>query len=416
MSFQAQTYRVMIASPSDLSEERQVVADAIGEWNAEHAVAESVVLLPVRWETHARPVTGARPQHAINDQLVSHSDLLIGLFWTRLGSNTGVADSGTVEEIDQFVAAKKPAMLYFSRRPIDPNKIDITQHQKLRAFQEASLIRQHPVLAFGKLGDRLRAPVPDLIMQRVTTGLYYDLRGGGTRLQTEVAGRFETYCKDYIANIAPRFNVLPEYRYRGPAKGNDYDSPDILIEDAEALAVVIECKSTKLTFAAQFAEQPQQQAKTAYEEIGKGIFQVWRYFAHCRRGLTGRELTAETCGMVLTLDAWLILSPALRDYVLGIAIALADADGNILPEDRRAVTIGAIQDFEHVLSDYDEDGILSTLKAAAQVQYRGWMLPNVAQDVGIKKVPRKPFPFDIRELLPWWKTLHSAQEQMEEVQ
>lgn len=135
MSFNAQTFRVLIASPSDLTEERQAVTDAINEWNAEHAAAEGVVLLPVRWETHARPTTNVRPQQAINDQLVTNSDILIGMFWTRFGTDTGVAESGTVEEIDQFVARAKPAMLYFSRRPIDPTKIDLDQHQKLTAFK-----------------------------------------------------------------------------------------------------------------------------------------------------------------------------------------------------------------------------------------------------------------------------------------
>jgi hypothetical protein len=138
MSFRAQTYRVLIASPSDLTEERQAVTDAINDWNAEHAAAEQVVLLPVRWETHARPTTNIRPQQAINDQLVKPSDILIGLFWTRFGADTGVAESGTVEEIDEFVAAKKPALLYFSRRPIDPSRIDLDQHQKLRAFKDAT--------------------------------------------------------------------------------------------------------------------------------------------------------------------------------------------------------------------------------------------------------------------------------------
>jgi hypothetical protein len=68
-------------------------------------------------------------------QLVRGSDILIGMFWTKIGTNTGVAESGTVEEIDQFVAAKKAALLYFSSRPIDPNKIDIKQHWKLRSFK-----------------------------------------------------------------------------------------------------------------------------------------------------------------------------------------------------------------------------------------------------------------------------------------
>ncbi len=138
MAFPAQTYRVLIASPSDLAEEREAATAAINEWNAQHSAAEGIVLLTVRWETHATPTTGVRPQAALNKQLVADSDILVGMFWTRLGTSTGVADSGTLEEIDQFVAAGKPAMLYFSRRPIDPDKIDMKQHRKLREFKEST--------------------------------------------------------------------------------------------------------------------------------------------------------------------------------------------------------------------------------------------------------------------------------------
>src|SRR5260370_19540778 len=60
------------------------------------------------------------------------------MFWTKFGTNTGVAPSGTVEEIDQFVAASKPALLYFSRRPVDPNTINLRQQQHLRAFKAST--------------------------------------------------------------------------------------------------------------------------------------------------------------------------------------------------------------------------------------------------------------------------------------
>jgi hypothetical protein len=135
MPFISNTYRVLIASPSDLSEEREAVTMAIHEWNAQHAVAEQLVLLPVKWETHATPASGVRPQQAINDQLVSQCDLLVGIFWTKLGTSTGVAESGAVEEIDLFVGEKKPAMLYFSSRPIAPSAIDLKQFRKLKAFK-----------------------------------------------------------------------------------------------------------------------------------------------------------------------------------------------------------------------------------------------------------------------------------------
>src|ERR1700730_820503 len=88
MPFKSKTYRVLIASPSDLAEERQAATEAVNEWNAQHAVAEAAVLLPVKWETHALPTSGARPQAVINEQLVDHCDILIGMFWTKLGTST----------------------------------------------------------------------------------------------------------------------------------------------------------------------------------------------------------------------------------------------------------------------------------------------------------------------------------------
>lgn len=138
MTFKAVTYRVLIASPSDLTEERLAAREAVNGWNDQHAAAESVVLLPVMWETHATPETGIRPQQAINHQLVQNCDVLVGMFWTRVGTSTPGADSGTVEEVDQFVAAGKPASLYFSNRPIEPDKIDLEQLGKLRAFKHAT--------------------------------------------------------------------------------------------------------------------------------------------------------------------------------------------------------------------------------------------------------------------------------------
>lgn len=199
MSFRADTYRVLIASPSDLGEERDAATAAINEWNAEHAAAESVVLLPVRWETHATPMTGIRPQQAINDQLVSGSDILIGLFWTRLGSDTGVAESGTVEEIDQFVAAQKPAMLYFSRRPIDPNKIDLEQHQKLRAFKGETYA--HALVGeFTTVNGLQQTILRDLTRQ---VRIMHNRRRSGSRKLEQVRELTELMRLQREANITP---------------------------------------------------------------------------------------------------------------------------------------------------------------------------------------------------------------------
>jgi hypothetical protein len=72
--------------------------------------------------------------------------------------------SGTLEEIDQFVGAKKPAMLYFSKRPIDPNKIDIKQLKKLKVFKNQTLAGAL-VGEFADLASLKQALLNDLTTQ-----------------------------------------------------------------------------------------------------------------------------------------------------------------------------------------------------------------------------------------------------------
>jgi hypothetical protein len=67
-----------------------------------------------------------------------------------------------VEEIDQFVAAGKPALLYFSSRPIDPNKIDIKQHSQLRKFKAATY-KKALVGAFSSTVELRQTLLRDLV-------------------------------------------------------------------------------------------------------------------------------------------------------------------------------------------------------------------------------------------------------------
>lgn len=133
MTYGAQVYRILIASPGDVEKERNQISNTINDWNCVHSESHEKVLLPVRWETHAKPGAG-RAQELINVQLVKKCDILVGVFWTRLGSPTGEHASGTVEEIEEFLAAGKPVMLYFSGKDI-PSDVDLEQLKLLREFK-----------------------------------------------------------------------------------------------------------------------------------------------------------------------------------------------------------------------------------------------------------------------------------------
>lgn len=136
MAYDCRVYRILITSPSDVEEEREIAVRVIQEWNDLYSYSRKIALLPLRWETHTAPEYGTRPQEVINRAIVDQCDLLVGIFWTRIGSPTGVAESGTIEEIERVGSAKKPIMLYFSRVEIDPEKIDIAQIDKFKLFKK----------------------------------------------------------------------------------------------------------------------------------------------------------------------------------------------------------------------------------------------------------------------------------------
>jgi hypothetical protein len=136
--YKANVYRVMIASPGDVQEEREIARKIIYEWNTLHSSHRKIVLLPLLWEYNATPASGGRAQGIINDQVLQHADLLIGIFWMRIGSNTGKAISGTVEELETHVENGKPAMLYFSTAPL-PQAHDREQFEALQKFKAEAL-------------------------------------------------------------------------------------------------------------------------------------------------------------------------------------------------------------------------------------------------------------------------------------
>lgn len=137
MSFQAIVFKIMIASPSDVTAERNIIRDVLSEWNAINAEKNGIVLLPVSWESHSTPEMGDRPQAIINKQILKDSDLLVGVFWTRIGTDTGEYISGTVEEIEEHIKLGKPIMLYFSQVPVLPDSVDPDQYNKLREFRDS---------------------------------------------------------------------------------------------------------------------------------------------------------------------------------------------------------------------------------------------------------------------------------------
>lgn len=93
--------------------------------------------MPLKWETHATAQYGRPAQEDINEHLTDLADMVIGIFWSRLGTPTTEHKSGSVEEITRHSAAGKPVMMYFTEAPI-PNSADLDQVKAVRDFRKSA--------------------------------------------------------------------------------------------------------------------------------------------------------------------------------------------------------------------------------------------------------------------------------------
>lgn len=135
--YQANIYRIMIGSPSDIKEEISIAREVLNNWNNLNSEKNRMVLLPIHWSISSYPTMGKHPQKLLNEQLVEKSDLMICIFGTRLGSPTDTEISGTVEEIKEHRKAGKDVMVFFKMSVDDISSVDLQQLQKIKDFKES---------------------------------------------------------------------------------------------------------------------------------------------------------------------------------------------------------------------------------------------------------------------------------------
>jgi hypothetical protein len=127
-------FTLFIASPSDIIKEKVIIHKLVNEWNHLQGRFKCVRIEVTDWND-AFPIYGERPQAIINEQIFDKSDFVVALFWTKFGSPTGVADSGTEEEILRAIKTQKKLLLYFSNTPVPPHNINTVEYEKVKAFK-----------------------------------------------------------------------------------------------------------------------------------------------------------------------------------------------------------------------------------------------------------------------------------------
>ncbi len=173
------------------------------------------------------------------------------------------------------------------------------------------------------------------------------------------------------------------------------------MKDDGKIVAVFECKATKLSFQAQYAESPMESAKSAYDQMTKGIFQLWKFFSHARRGIFNEQKVSDSaCAVLLTMDTWFVMAGDLQRAALEDAKKRAEADPGIIEADMRPVVFCSADDLEDVIGWATEDTLLKLFEVATKPKYEGWSVIAIQRDEGLKSAEWKKFALDLGDLIP----------------
>lgn len=114
-------FRILLSSPSDLPAERKIVENIVNEINETHKSSHYGLDL-ICWENDVSPEIILDSGQKIIDKVFAYdeSDLLIGMFYKKVGTPVLGSASGTIHEIDSAIQSYKEhsipsIMLYFKK-------------------------------------------------------------------------------------------------------------------------------------------------------------------------------------------------------------------------------------------------------------------------------------------------------------
>lgn len=154
MAYPTLALHLLISAPGDVPlEDMAVIRRTISQWNLTFGRVVGLTVLPVSWTEHAVAEFGERPQAIINSQIVEESDLAVALFYDRLGTPTGNAESGTAEEIKVLVEAGKSVAVLANSAPRAPLSGPALEDRQRLTEYLAELRKKALVFDYAQAGD-----------------------------------------------------------------------------------------------------------------------------------------------------------------------------------------------------------------------------------------------------------------------
>lgn len=266
-----------------------------------------------------------------------------------------------------------------------------------------SVFRRFPLIKFENRGEmRAMCPLPDLVFFRMTEGLFYDFVDAPSCIRNEFAKNLELYIRDRVKSDCD-FKVLGDVAYGKTSER----TPDVLLSNKERIIAAIEVKGRRQSAPVRFSEDPTRELLSSFEELAKGVFQLWKYVADSGAGLipsvhaAGEDAQLAIC----TLDNWIEFGRGIEEAIYRMAERKADSATRKIHKDaRKRVSIFTINDLDFILSRSDVGTLLEVIRLSLTPEFEGWLLSSVFSHRFPEKVKARSVE-PTQDVVPWWEAL-----------
>jgi len=289
----------------------------------------------------------------------------------------------SMQDYSQFGISAKQADTFFKKLSIDvrtlrdktkaAQKYDDSWEYTWNPLEATPLVQLDPLYP-----NRLHCPIPELLLRRVSQGVFYDLVAA-VDFDNAYGKAYQRYVGEVInATFNKQHHVLlPEQEFK--VGKNIKHGFDWILSDTSG-TIFFECKTKRLKQAAKIGNAN----AVLSDEISVLASAVVQSYKNLRDALTGltqwkaNEFPAHL--VVVTLEDWYLFSPPvyqlLRAHVVK-GLANAGIDEDILQ--RSPYTITSITEFEGVASVIAAVGIGPFFEKKYAAEYANWAIEPVAQ-------------------------------------
>ena len=314
-------------------------------------------------------------------------------------------DINSEQDYSEFGITREKTTAFFSRlsMSIDDLKpmlaaqpVDETWDYGWNPLEATPLVALDP-----RHPNRMYCPVPDLLLRRFSTGLYYDLvktPGFGNAFGTA----FEAYVGE-VLSVAFKdgpATVLRETPYLVGRK--THHGPDWIVCDAGG-NLVIECKTKRLTHAARQAGDVALRAEVS--KIAEAIVQNYKNIGEAQKGLTSWKPNGHPIfPLVITFEDWFFLGPLLHQLLEeSVRSQLLEEGLDAQLMETMPYAVMSCREFELCLGAIKKGGISKFFQGKYTGEYLQWMWPEYLRHEfkGTKSINfQKAFEADWRQVFP----------------